>query len=77
MHLHTYSELREASGGGPLIVKPLAACRLLDCGLTRLYELLDAGELQTFKDGRSRKIVVASIHDYIARRVAAGGPRAA
>jgi len=55
---------------GPLVVKPRIACRLLDCGNTRLYELLAAGELQSFLDGRSRKITIASIEAYIARRLA-------
>jgi excisionase family DNA binding protein len=54
----------------PLLVKPKRACQILNCGNTRLYELLAAGELQSFKDGRSRQIVVQSIHSYIARRLA-------
>jgi hypothetical protein len=53
-----------------LLVKPRAACRMLACGNTRLYELLAAGELESFLDGRSRKITVASIHRLIARRLA-------
>ncbi len=55
----------------PLAVKPKDARRMLACGQTRLYELLAAGELQSFKDGRSRKIIVASIHRYIAKQLAA------
>jgi hypothetical protein len=39
-------------------------------GNTRLYELLAAGELESFLDGRSRKIIVESIHQYISRRLA-------
>jgi excisionase family DNA binding protein len=53
-----------------LLVRPRRACYLLDCGTTRLYELIDDGELESFKDGRSRKIVVASIHRLIAKRLA-------
>jgi hypothetical protein len=44
---------------------------MLACSNTRLYELLAERELDSFLDGRSRKIVVASIHDYIQRRLAA------
>ena len=55
----------------PIVVKPKDARRMLACGQTRLYELLAAGELQSFNDGRSRKIVVASIHRYIAKLLAA------
>jgi hypothetical protein len=54
----------------PLAVKPKRACAMLDCGITRLYELMSAGELVGFKDGRSRKITTASLHGYLARRIA-------
>jgi hypothetical protein len=56
----------------PLLVKPRIACLLLSCGVTRLYELLNAGELSSFLDGKSRKITTASIEAYIARRLASG-----
>lgn len=52
-----------------LVVSPRRARRMLDCGNTRLYELIAARELESFKDGRSRKITVASIKAYIARRL--------
>ena len=55
---------------GALVVKPKVAWRLLACSNTRGYELLAAGELQSFKDGRSRKITVESIRGYIKRRLA-------
>jgi hypothetical protein len=54
-----------------LLVRPRRACHLLDCGTTRLYELIDGGELESFLDGRSRKITVESIQRYIAKRLAA------
>jgi hypothetical protein len=56
-------------GDGPLVVSPRRACHLLDCGTTRLYELINGGDLQSFRDGTSRKIVLASIRDYIARKL--------
>jgi hypothetical protein len=52
---------------GPLVVKPKTAWKMLACSNTRGYELLNAGELESFLDGRSRKITVDSIHRYIAR----------
>jgi hypothetical protein len=58
------------ANGKPLVVKPRAACLLLSCGITRLYELLNAGELSSFLDGKSRKITTASIEAYIARKLA-------
>ena len=53
-----------------IIVKPRTACRLLSVGNTRLYQLIKTGELDSFLDGRSRKITVASIERYISRRLA-------
>ena len=55
----------------PLAVKPKAARQMLACGNTHVYDLINRGELESFADGGSRKITVASIKAYIARRVAA------
>jgi excisionase family DNA binding protein len=52
-----------------LLVRPRQACSMLNCGLTDLYKKLNAGELQSFKDGKSRKITVASIRAYVERKV--------
>src|SRR5262245_14020040 len=61
-----------------LVVSPRRARYMLDCGNTRLYELLKNNELESYLDGRSRKITVASIHRFMARRlVAEKAPRAA
>ena len=49
----------------PLLVRPGDAWRMLGCGNTRGYSLLNAGELESFLDGRARKITVefnSSIH---------------
>jgi hypothetical protein len=54
---------------GALVVKPRVAWKMLSCSNTRGYELLAAGELDSFLDGRSRKITVESIRRYIARRL--------
>jgi hypothetical protein len=53
----------------PLVVKPRLAWRLLDCSNTRGYELLRAKELDSYLDGRSRKITMESIHRYIKRHL--------
>jgi hypothetical protein len=55
----------------PLAVKPRDAWRMLGCGNTYGYQLLGAGELESYLDGSSRKITVASIRAYIARKPAA------
>jgi hypothetical protein len=57
----------------PLVVSPKVAWKMLSCGNTRGYELLGTGELDSYKDGRSRKITVASIKALVARRLAPGG----
>jgi hypothetical protein len=52
----------------PFVVRPRTACRLLDCGVTRLYDLIARGDLESFLDGGSRKIVVTSIKNYLDRQ---------
>jgi hypothetical protein len=37
------------------------------------YELINTGQLDSFLDGKARKITVASILRYIARKLAAAG----
>jgi excisionase family DNA binding protein len=54
----------------PLVVSPREAARMLSLGVWRVYKLMKAGELASYEHGRSRRITVASIHEYIARRVA-------
>jgi excisionase family DNA binding protein len=73
-----------AAGGGympaveddytaPLAVRPAGAARMLGLGLSKLYELLRAGELSAYTVGRSRFITVASVREYVNRRIAAAG----
>ncbi len=59
----------------PLVVKPKVAWKMLACSNTHGYELLAAGELDSFLDGRSRKITVESIHRYIQLRLGDGPHR--
>jgi hypothetical protein len=40
-------------------------------GLTRIYELINAGQIASYRDGKSRKLIVASLKAYIARRLEA------
>jgi excisionase family DNA binding protein len=57
----------------PLGVRPRVAWRLLDCGNAYGYRLIAAGKLESYRDGRARKITVESIHRYINRRLAEDG----
>jgi excisionase family DNA binding protein len=51
----------------PLAVSPRQACRLLAIGNTHLYELIRRGELQSYRDGRARRITMQSIRARVAR----------
>ena len=42
----------------------------LDCGRDGAYKVINSGEVESFLDGRRRRIVVKSIEDYIARKLA-------
>ena len=55
----------------PLVVSVKEGCAILRTGVTRLYELIHAGEIQSFSDGRSRKILVSSLKDYVKRQLSA------
>jgi hypothetical protein len=65
--MSTYGETERDSPA--LVVKPSTAMTMLSVSRTRLYELLNSKELQSFKDGASRKILVASIREYVTRRL--------
>jgi len=54
----------------PTVVRPKQACILLGCGQTRLFDMLNNGELESYLDGASRLITVASIKARIARKLA-------
>jgi excisionase family DNA binding protein len=52
-----------------LVVRPAEAERMLGIGHKQLYQLLNNGELESFTVGRSRRIPMASIRAYIARKL--------
>jgi excisionase family DNA binding protein len=52
-----------------LVVSPKTACAMLGVGVTKLYELIDTGELESYKDGKMRRITVASIKARVARKL--------
>jgi excisionase family DNA binding protein len=66
--------MKEECEPEPLLASPKEACALLNCGLTRLYQLLHDGELESYLDGGARKITMASIHGRVARLIASGMP---
>jgi hypothetical protein len=55
-----------------LVVGPRRARYILDCSNSYLYGLLNRKELDSYLEGRNRKITVESIRRLIARRLARG-----
>jgi excisionase family DNA binding protein len=53
-----------------LVVPPKVAWRMLGVSNSTGYVLLAAGELDSIKIGRARRITVESIHELVARRLA-------
>ena len=47
------------------------AAPAIGVGMTRLYQLINAGEIESYRDGKARKIVVASLKAYVERQVLA------
>ena len=51
----------------PLLLTVNQAAQLLGIGRSTLYELLDAGQIQSVKVGASRRIPLKAVHEYIDR----------
>ena len=58
-----------------LAVSAKEAGRLLSLSLSKLYELLRDNELQSYADGNSRRVTMASIYGYVERQLADSGDR--
>jgi excisionase family DNA binding protein len=65
----------EPANIAPLLGRKRDVAVLLDCSLRHVDALIDDGEIAALLDGRIRKVVISSVHDYIARRLAAGDRR--
>jgi hypothetical protein len=61
----------------PLVVPPKVGRKMVWCGHQKFYDLLNSGEIESYidADGRSRKVLVSSIEDYIRRQVDAAKRR--
>ena len=53
----------------PLVVSPKGAARLLNLGVTKIYELIANQQLESYRDGASRKITTRSICAYVERQL--------
>ena len=61
----------------PLVASPNQAMKALLVSRSTLYLLINAGELESYTEGRSRRITVKSIAAYVDRRLAAEAARRA
>jgi predicted DNA-binding transcriptional regulator AlpA len=57
--------------GQPLVASANQAMIALGIGRAKLYEKINAGELESYVDGGSRKILWDSIHAFIKHRLEA------
>ncbi|MFZ2080109.1 MAG: hypothetical protein WAV38_26375 [Xanthobacteraceae bacterium] len=55
----------------PLGVSPRQTGQLLNIGQTRVWHLIGTGELETYWEGRCRKVTMRSIHARHGRQLAA------
>jgi hypothetical protein len=53
---------------GRIVAPPDIIWTAIGCKPSKGYDLIRRGELESFLDGRSRKIIVQSARDYIDRR---------
>ena len=53
----------------PLAVPPAQAAHMLGLGLSYTYGLMRTGELDSYQEGRARRVTVASIHKLVERRL--------
>jgi hypothetical protein len=54
----------------PRVTDVNGGCKRANTGKDRFYKLLHTGEIESYLDGRSRKVVIKSIDDYIDRQIA-------
>lgn len=59
----------------PLVASPNQTMRAIQVSRKKLYELINRGELESYTEGKSRRITVKSINEYIERRLAAEAAR--
>ncbi|MCP3461886.1 helix-turn-helix domain-containing protein [Bradyrhizobium sp. CCGUVB23] len=54
----------------PLVASPNQTMRAIQVSRKKLYELINSGELESYTEGKSRRITIKSINEYIERRLA-------
>jgi excisionase family DNA binding protein len=56
--------------GRPIVASVNETMTALKIGREKIYQLLNSGELESYRDGGSRKILWRSIETYVERRLA-------
>lgn len=69
------SHLQIVALESPLVATPNQAMKALMVSRSTLYGLINNGELDSYTEGRSRRITVKSISAYVDRRLAAESER--
>jgi excisionase family DNA binding protein len=59
----------------PIVASPNQTMKVLMVSREKLYSLINTGELESYTEGRSRRITVKSIGAYVERRLAAESAR--
>jgi hypothetical protein len=60
---------------GALVATPNQTMAYIGVSREKLYALINTGELESYTDVKSRKILWSSIHAYVKRRLAAEAAR--
>jgi excisionase family DNA binding protein len=60
--------MTENGNGRPLVYTPEEVAKLLKVGRTKVYELIQRGDLRSVKIGKSRRISSRALDEYIERQ---------
>jgi excisionase family DNA binding protein len=60
---------------GALVATVNQVMPYIGVGREKLYQLINAGELESYTEGKARKILWSSIHAYVQRRLATEAAR--
>jgi excisionase family DNA binding protein len=65
----TIAHLQSPDSDGPLVASPNQAMKRLQISRSTLYAVLNVGDLESYTQGRSRRITVRSINSYVEKRL--------
>jgi excisionase family DNA binding protein len=68
-------DAQQLGPNGSLVATVNQIMPYLGVGRAKLYELINDGELESYTEGKARKILWSSIHAYVKRRLASEAAR--